>query len=221
MLDYLIMLLSADWCRPYWTLLGIDVDEEAAVTLKAGSREIVKQMMGDAKDYYLIDLSSQRRDLTEAQFKQLLAKAGLDRELAHAVSEWQRMTHAQLKDGWKLLRITKDLLSPDIADGRPLLDATPRAAALQVAMAYELEPPDMVNACVSSRTVWDRYLLTVTSDPPEMLPDLMISVLRVHVFNRFWDRSHDQLKREHMEALKSWFRAVARFRGWQEEFIPD
>jgi len=215
------MLLSADWSRHYWTLLGIDVDEEAAVTLKAGCREIVKQMMGDAKDYYLIDLSSQRRELTEAQFKQLLAKAGLDRDLAHAVSEWQNMTHTQLKSGWKLLRITKDLLAPDIADGRPLLDATHRAEAVQVAKAYELELPDVVNACLSSRTVWDRYLLTVTSDPPEMLPDLMISVLRVHGFNMFWDRSHERLTRDHMEALKSWFRAMARFRGWQEEFIPD
>jgi hypothetical protein len=59
MVDQVVMLLSTDWFLPYWSLIGIEADEERLCVQK-GCRQIVHEVMNGATDYYSVNFSYER-----------------------------------------------------------------------------------------------------------------------------------------------------------------
>ena len=59
-LDHLVMLLSADWFFPYWDLIGIFTKDKRKSLLREGCREIVRQIMSTATQYYGTNFSVAR-----------------------------------------------------------------------------------------------------------------------------------------------------------------
>jgi hypothetical protein len=66
MVDKLVFLLSTDWFKPYWSGIGIDIDEAAKTSVQQGCREIVAQILSGTKSYYLASFSDDRTSFAAA-----------------------------------------------------------------------------------------------------------------------------------------------------------
>jgi hypothetical protein len=129
------------------------------------------------------------------------------------------MTQAELKATWTFTRLTRELFSGDAGDGRPVLEFSIRAEAL--AAFEEPEPPDFVDACLESQTPWDEFIRSLEPGLPELLPDLLISVLRERRFREFWHRMCERLSSTQRDELVSWYEVMARFRREQYDLRPN
>ncbi|HET6843024.1 MAG TPA: hypothetical protein VFK06_15320 [Candidatus Angelobacter sp.] len=69
--DQFIMLLSTDWFKPHWGVIGINLDEAAKDIVHGGCRKIVNQIISDAEEYWLISFSEDRHNETRALFESL------------------------------------------------------------------------------------------------------------------------------------------------------
>lgn len=220
MIDYLIMLLSTDWFSPHWPVLGINVNEDARAAVMKGCRETVHAMMNGKDQYYLIDFSLARQERTTNAFSKLLEESNLGDSCKEVVAEWTNMTQAELTAAWIFTRLTQDLFSGDVGDGRPTLEYAIRDQALAVMEESEPEHIDFVAACFESPTSWDESTRSLEPGLPELLPATLISVLREQRFNEFWYRLSQRLSSTQRNALVSWYGAMARFRKERYDLIP-
>src|ERR1035438_5718691 len=71
------MLLSTDWFLPFWSEIGICVDDAKKADIHEGCRAIVRRFMGDRGNYFQIDFTDKRRQETESLLIDLLGRRDL------------------------------------------------------------------------------------------------------------------------------------------------
>src|SRR3954452_1499624 len=77
-IDNVAMLLSSDWFFPYWSSIGIFTEDKRKSVLREGCREIVRQIIGDATQYWHINFSVARVNETRAMLDALLKRCDLE-----------------------------------------------------------------------------------------------------------------------------------------------
>src|SRR6266542_299640 len=113
MVDHAAMLLSTDWFAPYWTVIGLEADKQKQC-LQNGCREIVRQVVGEARDYYLIDFSHDRIERTRNDLRLLVRNCKLGEAAAIRVEELvaNKSGREQLgKTAWMFCNLHDELLN--------------------------------------------------------------------------------------------------------------
>ncbi|MBZ5523624.1 MAG: hypothetical protein LAP21_15430 [Acidobacteriia bacterium] len=219
-LDVLIMLLSTDWFTPYWVEIGIRLDEAERSVLRDDCRQVVKQIIGGATEYWLISFSDERRDETRVLFESLAKKTRAEAAIVASMKEWSEMSDEDLKAGWLFDLLTEDLLSNDFTYNH----AVPHSDIREV-MAREREKQhhtdvDFGMLSNHSKSAWDRYVRQLTPDLPTYLANMLLNFLRARRFQLLWMSMQHKLNREQIEELASWYRSTARSRA-QRSIAPS
>jgi hypothetical protein len=217
-LDQLIMLLSTDWFKPYWAVLGIDLDKSEKELIQKGCREIVAQIMGGAKEYWLIVFSASRREETRSMFDSLLKGSG-STALLDTAAEWTGMSDEDLKAGWFFDTLTDELLSNENSESFELDCAIKSimVAAQRERMPLEI---DFRELCEKSKSKWDRDTRQLTPTLPMYLADSLLSFITARRFKSLWFSVQDKLTSEQRSALIGWYRGVAKARA-QRDIVPS
>ncbi len=212
-LDKLVMLLSTDWFLPYWFTLGIRIDREKTVLLQKGCREIVKQIMSGAREYWLTNFSVERVGKTRSMFEALLRKYHADKHTTEKISALiaeEEISKIDEGTSWLILSITERLLQGSFKED-PQLESGLKEAVLKVwAMANlaDSHEIDFENLCLSSNSDWDVFIRNTTPDLPTMLPDCLSTIASNDKFELFWASINSNLATNKRQELLNWYRRV-------------
>jgi hypothetical protein len=168
MVDKAAMLLSTDWFAPHWSVIGIEADEEKRC-LQNGCRDIVRRVVSDAGDYYLIDFSDDRIERTREDLRLLVRNCKLSETAATRVNELaaNKSGRNELEQTAWLFRIVHtELLNDGELDEEIKLVLT----RSKFSFANELNFEEM---CLRSTTTWDGYIRSLTPELPASLAHLV------------------------------------------------
>lgn len=210
-LDQLIMLLSTDWFKPYWPILGLCLDDSEKELIQKGCREIVSQIIGGAKEYWLAIFSTGRREETRSLFDSLIGDSRAASVLVNAAAEWTDISDEDMKASWLFDSLTDELVSGETNESLELhfdirsvvLEKRPDRTSLEV---------DFRELCEKSGSKWDRYTRQLTPTLPTYLADSLFSFLTAQRFKSLWLSLSGSLTPEQRDELISWYRAVAKSR---------
>lgn len=219
MVDKLVMLLSTDWFKPYWSSIGIEVEGAVKTSIQQGSREIVRQILSGAKSYYLASFSDDRKNKTRTMLESLVRQVQAEGVL-RAVEEWTKMSDEELKAAWIYTTLTEDLFSRESREGDPKLDPAITAIMTSAQKKYDLAPFEFLEKCESSETSWDQYTREITPELPTALADDLAAVLTARRFEAFWDSLRDHLTPAQREKLIAWYREMAKARS-RRDLVPS
>ena len=213
-LDKTVMLLSADWFMPSWSAIGLSFDGGKKILLQEGSREIVKQIMAGAQQYWLIDFSPARVAVTRAKLQALLDRAAIgpisSGTFATLIGE-EEPTGIDEGDQWLVVSITEQQLDGSLPE-HPLSPPLQQLLnGVQVRWnQHGLNSDGFDQACMSSTSAWDQYLRNCTPDIPSMLSDYASSLVSQIKFYVLWQTVNSGVPSQQRGELFDWYRAVAR-----------
>jgi hypothetical protein len=170
MVDHAAMLLSTDWFAPYWTVIGLEADEQKQC-LQNGCRDIVRQLVGRARDYYLIDFSDDRIERTRDDLLSLVRHCKLGKAAATRVEELaaHKSGRDQLgKTAWLFRNLHDELVNDQTLDQQIRTALTRSHSKLSFASELNFE-----EICLRSSTAWDAYIRNLTPELPASLAHLV------------------------------------------------
>jgi hypothetical protein len=221
-LDSLVMLLSSDWFEMAWSSIGLSVEPGAISCVKDGCREIVKDMIGEATEYYHIDFSDERCERTRRQFEQLALRCNVGNSALERMSFLADLDKSSIDMAtrWLFVMITNELLRNSLPDG-----ATPnqvvRTKVTEIASHWDTDEEDFEDLCLGSQSTWDQYLRTLSPGLPTKLPDYVSSIHATDRFEflraRLSTMTSDQERRE----ILGWYRRAAWLLAEREVNFPD
>lgn len=212
-LDDLIMLLSTDWFSPYWLMLGIQMEGETRLCFREGCREIVKQILSGAREYYDRSYSEERLAHTRSMLEFLLQKCQADPATIDKISALARDEENRITDqptAWLALVITQQLLQNSMGES-PSLDSDLKQAVSttwETLNRSEFPEPDFEQVCLGSKSEWDVFTRSRTPDEPAMLSDFMSSLASEEKFEQFWTAVRAKLSLGERRELLNWYRKV-------------
>jgi hypothetical protein len=212
-IDYLVLLLSTDWFRPYWSDIAIEVDDSVATSIQKGCREIVKQILSGVDNYVFVSFSEQRRKETHVLLESLLNKLGAEEAFSATLNEWTATIHDETTAAWVYARLTRDLFADRIGKREPRPDPLIERVMADAEVSYELDPVEFREICTKSQSAWDAYIGGLTPDQPTFLADTLAAVLRVHRFRSFWESMIGKLTPHQRQDLIAWYRSRAKSSG--------
>lgn len=216
LIDSLVMLLSTDWFKEYWPIIGIDLDEKASMAMQEGCREIVGQIMSGANEYWLANLSDERKWETRLRLKSLMKKLNLESVTNPAFEEWTQVDNEELDAGALYETLTSDLLSDEIAED---LDSDIKSSVACIYHQTEYGQVNFEDLCLRSRTDWDNYIRGLTPELPSALVDTLLAFLKARRFKTLWCSLRKTLTLAQREELIARYRKMAKaFAGW--DVIP-
>src|SRR5580698_2995681 len=111
-LDKLVMLLSSDWFFPYWDLIGIFTNKKRKSLLSEGCREIVRQIMSTATQYWHTNFSEARVKETRAMLDALIKRCDLEQVNANRIASLISTEDSHVDEGtrWLIVCMTEQLL---------------------------------------------------------------------------------------------------------------
>jgi hypothetical protein len=217
MVDKAAMLLSTDWFAPYWTVIGIEAENEKQY-FQNGCRDIVRRLVGDAADYYLIDFSENRIEQTRKDLRLLartckLSKAAVTRidELAANKSGRNQLE----KTAWLFRHLCDELLTDNDLNQqvKPVLE---RSRA-KFSIANELNFEEI---CLRSSTLWDSYIKSLTPELPASLAHLvstgLLAIAELADVLRQLDTSQRAQLHARFQVLATRLTGVERDRDWSD-----
>jgi hypothetical protein len=223
-LDNTIMLLSTDWFLPYWYGIGVGLDEKKKGLFKQGCREIVKQIVSGAKEYWLSNFSDERLQRTYFMLRELIQKCGLERQVTQrilALAGEQQTPHLQEGTEWLLISLTEQLLNNSLEQGRELSPAIKEALAKPwnegKGSGSEV---NLEQLSLASESEWDNYIRALTPDLPTSLVDYFRSVEAEAKFWLLWAVVDTKLTRDQKQELLLWYRRVGRSITGEEFVLP-
>jgi len=205
--DYLILLLSSDWCLPYWPEIGIEVDQFTKTAIQQGCRNLVVAMLDGAESYYFIDLSSERRRDTTAQFRLLLKECQAEASVLRTLEEWTYLSHETLHSLTWYVNPTVMVVVDKQMEGRPSLDPSIREVVERNWKNYSFAARPFPELSEASTSEWDLYLRSIF-DPPDALGNQLWAVLLSHSFKAFWGDVSAQLTSSQLRELGGWYKAM-------------
>lgn len=196
--DKLAMLLSTDWFLPHWSIIGIDPCSNG-IAFQQTFRNIVRDLVGEATDYYLISFTDQRIAAT----REALVRAAVECSLppGGAMQIEQICTpnpyrDEQHKSAWVLL----DIVGPELLQDQHL-EPTIRTALNGAKQWFKFDAELIDRQCVESGTPWDSYIRDLTPDQPSSLSDFVTAGLIVEAQFAFVLKELTTTQRELLLAL--------------------
>ena len=207
-LDKLVMLLSADWFFPHWHLIGIFTTDKRKSLLREGCRELVRQIMSTAKQYWETNFSEARVKDTRAMLDALLKRCELEEVNANRITGLISREDSHVDDGtrWLLVSMTEQLLDGSIT--APLDTAIKEGLRREWHELQNLDEIDFEERCLNSASMWDRYLRNATPDLPAMLADYVSAIASKSKFDVLWGFITVNLTAKQRHDLLSWYRST-------------
>jgi len=207
-LDKVVMLLSADWFFPHWHLIGIFTNDKKKSLFREGCREIVRQIMSTATQYWRTNFSVARVKESRAMLDALLKRCDLEEMTARRITGLISREDSPVDDGtrWLIVCMTEQLLNgsvaapPDIA----IIEGLRRASGEW----QNLDEIDFEGLCLNSVRMWDRYLRDATPDLPAMLADYVSAIASDSKFELLWGFINANLTAKQRHELLSWYRSA-------------
>jgi hypothetical protein len=209
--DILAMLLSSDWFFEKWWLLGLHASPNEKRQLQKLCRQIVKQILGDAKQYWLVSFSEERKSVTSRMLFGAVSSCGLADSFAARIRE--------LADGKGKRESKKNFDVLFSATTEALIARPPQALPTSVIESVEhnwripvSEELDSIETLAErSRTPWDTRMRSLTPDLPAYLPDWVVTICnQTSQCRKFWNSLVDSLSSADRTTLIQWYVAEAR-----------
>ncbi|MFL6848183.1 MAG: hypothetical protein ACJ8EI_07415 [Sphingomicrobium sp.] len=145
-----MMLFSADWFRPYWYVTGFQAQPASNDLFQQEMRSQVKALMSDADQYWNVSFNERRLDGTrQALLESLRRHAAPEADLRLIEGDVQ----AQASND-----VVAEVSTANWGDYEGILEQLKSA---------ELEG-----------TEWDRYLVGLTPDLPDLVQNFALQVVR-------------------------------------------
>lgn len=162
------MLLSSDWFFEKWWLLGLRASLKEKGNPQERCRQIVKQMLGSAQQYWLVNFSEERESVTSRKFFDAVSSCGLANSFASRIREVADGKGARESDNnFNLLfsTITEALIArPPHALPASVIESV--TANWRLLASNELDSLDSL--AERSQTSWDIYLRGLTPTAPRI-----------------------------------------------------
>lgn len=213
-LDKLVMLFSTDWFLPYWFRLKISMKADKQALFQQGCRDIIRQIMSGAKEYWHVSFAEERLKETYCMFEALLQKCEADTltiDRINALIEGVGIPQMDEATGWLVLTITEQLLGGSLTEGRPL-NATVRDAIenmWKMVNRPDFRDVDFARLSLDSRSNWDGYIRSITPDLPTRLSDYVSGLATKNKFELFWGAINAHLSSGERRELLNWYRSAA------------
>ena len=225
MVDQLVMLLSTDWFVPYWSLVGLEVDSRRAATFQLGCRDIVKDLVSGAREYWHVSFSNERLRKTKAAFLALAERSQLENTAIDNAQllddEAPRGRSTKQNSGRVYFALTQRLLTSDSAMGGSYLDPSTRDVVRATLAKYDVDNIGFAEVCLASKSQWDCYVRELTPTQPTYLADYLVGeVLAVKAFDLFWLNVKKQLRPEQLDNLIKRYGATAKTIMGQDIDLP-
>jgi hypothetical protein len=206
-LDKLVMLLSADWFFYHWQLIGIFTVDGTKSFVQKGCREIVKQIMSGATQYWETSFSEARVKETQAMLNALLKRSDLAEVTTSRITGLFLRPESFIDEGtrWLLVSMTEQLL--DGAANAPQDATIIEALRREWNQWQKVDEIDFNKLCLTSATPWDLYLRNTTSDLPAMLADYVCAIASQSKFEVLWGFINVSLTVKQRHELLAWYRA--------------
>jgi hypothetical protein len=205
------MLLSTDWFLKYWPRIGIAVSEPEAVFLQEGFRDIVRQIVSGAEQYWLASFSIERIRETSARIERLLECSKVREPAARRITELaasRPMSVVDDKTAWLLLSITQMLCDNSIGEGAGSLAPSAREILVKAYSACQADPEDFEEENLGSETQWDLYIRRLTPDLPTRLSDYVSTcILKQSEFETVLNLVRAAVTPDQRESILNWYRA--------------
>lgn len=208
--DRVVLLLSADWFRPFLRVFGLVLDEREESSLQQCARTAVRDLMAAAKEYWSTDLSDARRARTAQLLLTCVLREGRNAhdQLDAFIGAQRESVDAEETTLWLFDAITERLVSQQ-ADSADAIDVSALkliASAWQTASRDAPDEDALEKAALNSQTSWDKYLRSLTPDLPTYLSDYASSqLLWPSKFQRFWAVLSWTLSKEDRVNLLRWY----------------
>jgi hypothetical protein len=224
--DQLVMLLSTDWFSKYWPAIEIDIPGQRKATFQNGCREIVRQIMSDAEQYWLTSFSEERVEETSSMLQALLRKCGAAKPTIDRInaSSARKADDSRTKAEWLIVQMTTLLLA-----NSPQVDSSQLNPSIREALAgardtwnqRDLDEVDFEELCLNSKSEWDQYIKGLTPDLPTMLSDYLNEILEGDKFSRLWGFVNGSLDSRQKHELLAWYRTTAKSLTDRELALPE
>jgi hypothetical protein len=206
-LDKLVMLLSADWFFPYWDLIGIFTKDKRKSLLREGCREIVRQIMSTATQYWGINFSEARVKESRAMLDALMKRCDLEEVNVNRIIGLISKEDSLIDDGtrWLIVSMTEQLLDGSVT--APLGIAITAGLRQVRDERINLDEIDFTKCCLNSASTWDQYLRNATPDLPAMLAYNLSAIASDSKFEVLWGFINVNLTAKQRYELLSWYRS--------------
>ncbi|MES2296716.1 MAG: hypothetical protein V4582_06710 [Pseudomonadota bacterium] len=208
-IDQVVMLLSTDWFREHWALLGIRADAGKIKKLQSLCREIVCDMLSGEESYWMISFDDARIQNTTQQFERALKDVKLDQSSSSIVRSFTSPANADVSevDVVSLLEnLTLLLMSDDDEDVRKNISPELLKVIRATFEISNLSQVDFIKVCVNSQTEWDCRMRSLTNDLPEYLADFAASLHEQTIqFVKFWTQLSLRTSTEDRLKLLAWY----------------
>lgn len=205
--DKMVMLLSADWFAPYWHLIGIFTNDKKRSPFREGCREIVRQIIGSATQYWHTNFSEARVKETRAMLDALIKRCDLEEVTVNRIAGLISREDSPVDNGtrWLIVMMTEQLLDRSV--DAHLHPATTEGLREKWNQLQSLDDIDFQGYCLTSASTWDRYLRDATSDLPAMLADYVSAIASDSKFDVLWAFINVKLTAKQKQELLSWYRS--------------
>ena len=207
-LDKLVMLLSTDWFFPYWRMIGILADDRRKSLLREGCREIVRQIMSSATQYWETNFSESRVRETRAMLDTLLERSDLDEVNLNRIIGIASGGSSPIDDGtrWLIVGMTEQLLNGYVTAP---VDITIAEGLRRVRDEWiTLDEIDFKKCSLNSVSKWDQYLRHATPDLPDMLAHHVSAIASDSRFDLLWGFINVNFTAKQRYELISWYRTT-------------
>jgi hypothetical protein len=218
--DYLILLLSTDWFFPFWSEIGMVLNDATKRSIQAGCRAIVQKLMANAKEYYQIDFSEKRHHETYSMLVELIEGYAGQSDSLIAANVWLTGPEDDLKSSIMLRMLTHDLLLGDSEAASPASDPSARMAVMVATKTYDADPDQFWIISTQSQSAWDHYIQDLLAETPSALSDIASFTVQERRLKELWNRICQSLTQSQVEDLISWYRAMAKRRGIPIDPVP-
>ncbi len=222
-LDKLVMLLSTDWFLEYWPAIGLATDEQKRTRLQAGCREIVGQIMGGEKEYWLISFARSRTQRTDAMLHSSLNECGVEKSTITRVDALiadKTASGLDSETSWLLTSITEMLVHNSLGAQANALEPDIRNAVSAAWTRLHSGALDFESLSLESESAWDQYIRGLTPDLPTYLSDYVSAVVRQNEFEALWGFIKMSLRPNQKSELLRWYGSVAESLTGERRALP-
>ena len=171
-------------------------------------REIVRQIMSGATQYWDTNFSPARVKETRARFDALLKQCDLEEVTSHRFTNLISREESPIDEGtrWLLVSMTEQLLEGAITTFWDT--ATIEVLRREWNQWQILDEINFKKWCLNSTSNWDQYLRNATPDLPTMLADYASVIASNSKFEVLWGFINVNLTVKQRRDLLSWYRST-------------
>lgn len=214
-LDSFLMLLSADWFKPYWRSINIELSTEKTLLVVKLCRITVKAFMQGAPDYYLIDFGAERQAKTWQSFLEALKINSLSNIECDVIqtaaaqfcsfSAASTTSYALFKT--VILELSRKNSNPSMPGPRPRISAVIQETlqqACQTSAQFYSHLDEIEAVAEASTTQWDTYLRSLMPGTPEILfIEFDGRIVTPQFCETAWTLLRSKLNKEQLEMLRT------------------